>query len=185
MCLNHQIGLVCILPQGHRNKGVRCCSGCIWSKAPSVLGEENVVPSRGRFCKQCAAEPVFTRPHGHSAAPGTNHKGSADILKKSPRSHSVSVRDVVYGGFQPQTKHLTTWYSAENDISKCIYWEIVKMYIILQAFNFNLHFLKLCKALINSNLLIHDRDPWLQFYLQNAAIAGILAHVTSAPLQRY
>lgn len=30
-------------------------------------------------------------------------------------------------------------------------------------------------ALINYNLLIHDKDPWLQLYFQNAAIAGILA----------
>lgn len=74
-----------------------------------------------------------------------DHWGSTDILKRSPRPCSVLIRDIIYWGFQPQTKHLTKCYSAANDISKCIYWEIVKMYIILQAFNFNLHFLKLCR----------------------------------------
>jgi len=72
-------------------------------------------------CKQYVDEPVSTRRHGHEVAGGTNHKGSMEILKKSPRSRSVPVRDIVHGGFQSQTKHLTTWYSAENDISKCIY----------------------------------------------------------------
>lgn len=125
--LDHQIDLFCILPEGHCNKGVSYCSGCIWSKAPSGLGEETLVQSRGRFpsdaapCKEHAGEPVSIRPHGHRVAPGMNHKGSMDILEKSPRSHSVPVRDIVYGGFQPQTKHLATSYSAENDISKCIY----------------------------------------------------------------
>lgn len=34
----------------------------------------------------------------------------------------------------------------ENEnISKGIYWEKVKMYIFLQAFNINLHFFKLCR----------------------------------------
>lgn len=123
MCLDHQMSLFCILPQGHRDKGVSCLSGCIWSKAPGVLGEDQreVASSSSTLQMGYAGEPVSTRPHEHSVAPGMNHEGSADILKKSPRSCSVPVRVIVYRGCQPQTKHLTTWYSAENDISKCIY----------------------------------------------------------------
>lgn len=148
MCLDRKIGLICILPQGHCSKGVSCCSGCIWSEAPWVLGKEtSLVQGRRGFpleptpCQQSAGEPD-NMGTGFLQAWTTT---AAWTYLKSPRSHSVPVRDIVYGGFQPQTKHLTTRYSAENDISRCIYWEIVKMYIILQAFNFNLHFLKLCR----------------------------------------